>query len=48
MYCDQEECLREVVHSTTERLVLPTIVPAIERSQANGRAETRVRALKKR
>ena len=48
MYCDQEECLREVVHSSTERLGLPTNVPAIEQSQANGRAEQRVRALKER
>ena len=48
VYCDHEECLREVVHSIAERLVLPTNVPAIERSQANGRAETRVRALKER
>ena len=48
VYCDQEECLREVVHSSTERLGLPTRVPAIEQSQANGRAEQRVRALKER
>ena len=48
VYCDQEECLRAVVHSSTERLRLPTRVPAVERSQTNGRAEQRVRALKER
>ena len=48
VYCDQEECLREVVHSIAERLGLPTNVPAIEQSQANGRAEQRVRVLKER
>ena len=37
--CDQEECLREVVHSTAGRLGLPTGVTAVEQSQANGRAE---------
>ena len=42
--CDQEECLREVVHSTAGRLRLPTKVTAVEQSQANGRAEQRVRA----
>ena len=30
MCCDQEECLREVVHSTAGRLGLPTRVTAIE------------------
>ena len=48
MYCDREECLREVVHSTAERLGMPTAVTAFEQSQANGRAEQRVRALRKR
>ena len=48
MYCDQEGCLREVVHNAAERLLLPTRVPAIERSQTNGRAVQRVRALKER
>ena len=42
---DQEECLREVVHSTAGRLRLPTGLTTIEQSQANGRAEQRVRAL---
>ena len=46
VYCDQEECLHEVVHNATERLGLPRNVPAIEQSQANGRAEQRVRALR--
>ena len=46
VYCDQEECLREVVHSTAGRLGLPTGVTPVERSQANGRAEQRVRALR--
>ena len=45
VYCDQEECLREVVRSTARRLGLPTRVTAIEQGQANGRAEQRVRAL---
>ena len=45
MSCDQEECLREVVHNTAVRLGLPTGVTAVEQSQANGRAEQRVRAL---
>ena len=48
MYCDQEECLREVVHSTAGRLGLPTGVTAVEQSQANGRAEQRVRSLRER
>ena len=48
MYCDQEECLREVVHSTAGRLGLPTGVTAVEQSQANGLAEHRVRALRER
>ena len=37
VYCDQGECLREVVHSTAGRLGLPTGVTAVERSQATGR-----------
>ena len=48
VYCDQEECLREVVHSTAGRLGLPTRVTAIEQGPANGRAEQRVRALRER
>ena len=48
MHCDQEECLREVVHSTTGRLALPTKVTAIEQSQANVRAGQRVRTLRER
>ena len=44
VHCDQEECLREVVHSIAERLGLPTNVPAIEQSPANEREEQRVRA----
>ena len=48
VYCDQEECLREVVHSTAGRLGMPTGVTAVKQSQANGRAEQRVRALRKR
>ena len=48
VYCDQEECLREVVHRTAERLGMPTAVTAFEQSQANGRAEQRVRALRER
>ena len=47
-YCDQEECLREAVHSTAGRLVLPTRGTAVEQSQANARAEQRVRALRER
>ena len=43
VYCDQEECLREVVHSTAGRLGMPTGVTAVEQSQATGRAEQRVR-----
>ena len=39
VYCDQEECLREVAHSTARRLGLPTGVTAVTQSQANGRAE---------
>ena len=46
--CDQEECLREVVHSTAGRLEFPTGVTAVEQSQANGRAEQRVRVLRER
>ena len=45
---DQEECLREVVHSTAGRLGMPIGVSAVEQSQANGRAEKRVRALRER
>ena len=48
VYRDQEECLREVVHNTAGRLGLPTGVTAVEQSQANGRAEQRVRALRER
>ena len=48
VYCDQEECLREVVHSTPGRLGLPTGMTASEQSQANGRGEQRVRALRER
>ena len=48
MYCDQEVCLREVVHSAAGRLVLPTGVKSVVQSQANGRAEQRVRALRDR
>ena len=39
---DQEECVRAVAHSTAGRLGVPTAVTAVERSQANGRAEQRV------
>ena len=42
VYCDQEECLREVVHSTAGRLGMPRGLTAVEQSQANGRAEQRV------
>ena len=42
--CDQEECLRDVIHNTAVRLGLPTGVTAVGQSQANGRAEQRVRA----
>ena len=48
MYCDQEESLREIVHSTARRLGMPTRVTAVEQSQANGRAEQRVRSLTER
>ena len=47
-YCAQEECLREVAHSKAVRLGLPTRVTAVEQSQANGRAEKRVQALRER
>ena len=47
-YCDQEECWREVVHSTARRLGLPTRVTAVKQNQANGRAEQRVRGLRER
>ena len=46
LYCDQEEWLREFVHSTAGRLGMPTRVTAVEQSHANGRAEQRVRALR--
>ena len=46
--CDQKECLRDVVHSAAEPLGMPTGVTAAEQSQANGRAEQRVRALRER
>ena len=48
VYRDQEVCLREVVHSAAGRLVFPTGVTAVVQSQANGRAEQRVRALRER
>ena len=48
VYSDPEECLRDVVHSTAGRLGLPTGVTAAEQSQANGRAEQWVRALRER
>ena len=48
VYCDQEECLREVVPNTAGGLGLPTGVTAVEQGQANGRAEQRVRALRER
>ena len=48
VYFDQEECLREVVHSTAGRLGMPTRVTAVEQGQANGGAEQRVRALTER
>ena len=48
VYCDEEECLRKLVHSTAGRHGLPTGVTAVEQSQANGRAEQRVRALRER
>ena len=44
VYCDQEECLREVVHGTVGKLGLPTGVTAVEQIQAKGRAAQRVRA----
>ena len=43
-----EERLRRVVHRKAGRLGLPTEVTAVEQSQANGRAEQRVRALRER
>ena len=46
--CDQEECLRDVVHNAAGRLGLPTRVTAVEQSQAKGRAEQRVRAPRER
>ena len=48
VYCVQEECLREFVRSTARRLGLSTRVTAIQQSQANGRAEQRVRAVRER
>ena len=33
VYCDQEECLREVVHSRAEKLCLPTGVTAVEQKK---------------
>ena len=48
VYWDQEECLREVVHSTARRFGMLTGVTAVEQCQANGRAEQRVRALRER
>ena len=46
--CDHEECLRGVVHSTAGRLGFPTGVTAVEQSQANGRAQQRVRSSRER
>ena len=46
--CDHEECVRAVAHSTASRFGMPTGVTAVERSQANGRAEQRVGALRER
>ena len=48
VYCDQEECLREVVHGTAGGLGMPTGVTAVELSQTNGRAEQRARASRER
>ena len=48
MYCGREECRREVVHGSAGRVGSPTSVTAVEQSQANGRAEQRVRALRER
>ena len=44
----KKERLREVVQNTAGRLELPTRVTTIEQSQANGRVEQRVRALRER
>ena len=33
VYCDQEECLREVVHSWAAKLCLPTAVTAVEQKK---------------
>ena len=41
VYCDEEECPRQIVHGTAERLGLPTGVTAVEQSQANERAQQR-------
>ena len=41
-------CVELFVHSTAGRLGLPTGVTGVEQSQANGRAEQRVRALRER
>ena len=38
VYCDEEECLREVVHCTAGRLGLSTRVTTAGQCQANGRA----------
>ena len=48
VYCDQKVCLREVVHRTARKLGLPTGVTVVEQSQADGRAQQRVRALRER
>ena len=48
VHYDQEECLREFVHSAAGRLELPKGVTVVEQSQANTRAEQRVRELRER
>ena len=48
VYCDQEECLLEVENRKAGGVRLQTVVTAVEQSQANGRAEQRVRALRER
>ena len=48
VYCDQEEYLRAVVHSTAGRVCMPTGVTAVGKSLENGCAEQRVRALRER
>ena len=41
-------CVKLFLHSTAGTLGLPTGVTGVEQSQANGRAEQRVRALRER